>query len=211
MTRILLVRHGRTEWNKGQIFRGTVDIPLDDQGRTEAGCARDWLAGESIDAAYTSPLSRSVETAEIILAPHGVPAVLHDGLVDLNYGDWQGKSLQAVQSEYPDLYAQWEEAPSTVVFPGGEGLGDVRDRVLATAHEAVSRHPGKTVLLAAHRVVNKVLIAALLGLDSSHFWEIGQDTCALNEFVYDRQRWICRSLNDTCHLRGLSNRVTADF
>jgi len=211
MTRILLVRHGRTEWNKGQIFRGTVDIPLDEQGRKEAACARDWLKGETFHAAYSSPLCRAVETAEIILEPHGVPVVKHRGLTDLNYGDWQGRPNDEVVRLYPELVDQWKQAPHTVVFPGGEGLGAVRDRSLAAVQEVVVKHAEETVLLAAHRVVNKVLVAALLGLDDSHFWEIGQDTAALNEFVYQEGRWICRLVNDTCHLRDLSDRVTVDF
>jgi broad specificity phosphatase PhoE len=211
MTRIVLVRHGRTEWNKDQIFRGTVDIPLDDQGRKEAACARDWLRETVFHAAYSSPLGRAVETAEIILAPHGVAVRKLDGLADLNYGDWQGKTDEEVRKMYPDLHRQWREAPHTVVFPGGEGLAAVRKRSLAAVEEVVARHPEKTVLLAGHRVVNKVLIAALLGLDDSHFWEIGQDTAALNEFAYREGKWICRLVNDTCHLRGLAGRVTADF
>ncbi len=211
MTRIILIRHGRTEWNKGQIFRGTADIPLDEQGRKEAACARDWLEAETFHAAYSSPLSRAVETAEIILEPHGVPVVKNDGLTDLDYGDWQGKPNDEVTRLYPELVRQWKEAPHTVVFPNGEGLRAVRGRCLKTAEGVAAKHPEETVLLAAHRVVNKVLIAALLGLDDSHFWEIGQDTAALNEFVYQDGKWICRLVNDTCHLRGLTDRVTADF
>jgi len=211
MTRIVLVRHGRTEWNKGEIFRGTVDIPLDEQGRREAACARDWLKQTRFDAAYSSPLSRAVETAEIILEPHGLRVQRHEGLTDLNYGDWQGKPNEEVKRLYPKLYRQWREAPHTVVFPNGEGLGSVRERALAAVQEVLAGHPDKSVLLAAHRVVNKVLIAALLGLDDSRFWEIAQDTAALNEFVYQDGRWICRLVNDTCHLRSLPERVTTDF
>jgi broad specificity phosphatase PhoE len=211
MTRILLVRHGRTAWNKEEIFRGTEDIPLDDQGRKEAVCARDHLKAYTIHAALTSPLSRAVETAEIILSPHGVRAEVHQGLNDLNYGDWQGVSHEEVKRRYPELYRQWKKAPHTVAFPNGESLGAVRDRALRVTQEVVERYPGKVVLLAAHRVVNKVLIAALLGLDNSHFWEIGQDTAAINIFDYSEGRWTCRLVNDTCHLRGLEDRATADF
>jgi broad specificity phosphatase PhoE len=211
MTRIVLVRHGRTEWNKGEIFRGTADVPLDEQGRTEAACARDWLKTETFHAAYSSPLIRAVETARIILEPHGIPVQEHKGLTDLDYGEWQGKPHDEVKRTYGELYRVWRAAPHTAVFPGGEGLGAVRDRALSAVQELVAKHPGETVLIAAHRVVNKVLIAALLGLDNAHFWEIGQDTAALNEFLYLEGKWICRLLNDTCHLRGLKDRVTADF
>jgi len=211
MTRILLVRHGRTEWNKGEIFRGTVDIPLDEQGRKEAACACDWLGIETFHAAYASPLSRAVETAEIILAPHGIPVQRHPGFTDLNYGDWQGKSRTDIMALYPEQYRQWENAPHTVVFPNGEGLEAVRTRALSAVREVAAQHPDQTVLIAAHRVVNKVLLAALLGLDDSHFWEIGQDTAALNEFLYSKGKWICISFNDTCHLRDLKGRSTLDF
>jgi broad specificity phosphatase PhoE len=210
-TRILLVRHGRTEWNKGEIFRGTVDIPLDDQGRREAACAREWLRSEKLDAAYASPLSRAMETARIILEPHGLSVTPHPGLTDLNYGDWQGVSLGEVRQKYPELYRMWKQTPHTVVFPNGEGLASVRDRALGAVQEIVTRHLGKTVLLAAHRVVNKVLVMALLGLDNSHFWRIGQDTAAVNEFALEDGVWICRKVNDTCHLRELEGRVTHDF
>lgn len=211
MSRILLVRHGRTEWNREEIFRGTIDVPLDEQGRREAACARDWLREENLHAAYCSPLSRAVETAQIILEPHGIRVESHPGLRDLDYGDWQGKPLEEVKRRHGDLYRIWKQAPHEVVFPGGEGLAAVRDRALAAIQDAVEKHPGQTVLMAAHRVVNKVLIAALLGLDDSHFWRIGQDTAALNEFLFEDGTWICRRINDTCHLRGLRDRVTRDF
>ena len=118
MTRIILVRHGRTEWNKGEIFRGTVDIPLDEQGRKEAACAGDWLKAETFHVAYSSPLSRAVETAEIILEPHGLAVHKHEGLIDLNYGAWQGKPNEEVKRVYPELYQQWRTAPQYGCFPG---------------------------------------------------------------------------------------------
>ncbi|MEW6442140.1 MAG: histidine phosphatase family protein [bacterium] len=211
MTRIVLVRHGRTEWNRDEIFRGTIDVPLDEQGRTEAACARDWLRGDTFHAAISSPLSRAVETAQIILEPHGIPVVKHAGLTDIDFGEWQSKSLHEVKRDYAELYRMWKERPQDVFFPKGEGLGAVRDRALEAIGELVRRHPGQSVLVAAHRVVNKVLIASLLGLDNSHFWQIGQDTAALNEFVFDQGTWICRRINDTCHLRTLQGCSTRDF
>ncbi len=99
MTNLIILRHGRTAWNREEIFRGTEDIPLDDQGRREVACARDRLERDRIDAAYSSPLSRAVETANIVMEPHGgVGTVIHDGLKDLNYGDWQGMSHEQVNS-----------------------------------------------------------------------------------------------------------------
>jgi broad specificity phosphatase PhoE len=211
MTQIILVRHGQTPWNKDKIFRGTVDIPLNDTGREEARLAGEWLKAETIHAAYTSPLSRSRETAEAIARHHGLNVADLPGLGDLNYGDWQGLPLTEVKVKYADLYRQWETAPHTVRFPKGETLDEVRDRALAAVEEVVRRHPGQVVLLSAHRAVNKVLIAAFIGLDNSHFWRIGQDTTAINRFHRVGDVWEIILVNDTCHLRGLARGPYVDF
>jgi broad specificity phosphatase PhoE len=211
MTQIILVRHGQTPWNKDKIFRGSVDIPLNDQGREEARLAGEWLKGETIQAAYTSPLSRSRDTAAAIARHHNLPVVDLPGLSDLCYGDWQGLPLSEVKVKYADLYRQWEAAPHTVRFPGGETLDEVKARALVGVMEVVKRHPGETMLLSAHRAVNKVLIAAFIGLDNSHFWRIGQDTTAINRFHWVNGVWHIMLVNDTCHLRGLARGEYVDF
>jgi len=211
MTQIILVRHGQTPWNKDKIFRGSVDIPLNDQGREEARLAGEWLKGETIHAAYTSPLSRSRDTAEAIARHHGLEVLDLPGLSDLCYGDWQGMPLAEVKVKYADLYRQWESAPHTVRFPNGETLDEVKARAVAAVMEVVKHHPGQTVLLSGHRAVNKVLIAAFIGLDNSHFWRLGQDTTAVNRFHYVNGVWHIMLLNDACHLRGMTRGEYVDF
>lgn len=211
MTQIILVRHGQTPWNKDKIFRGTYDIPHNDTGQEEARLTGEWLKGEAIHAAYCSPLSRARDTAEAIARHHGLTVEDLPGLIDLNYGEWQGLPLAEVKVKYADLYRQWETAPDTVRFPGGETLEEVRRRTWAAVAEVVQRHPGQTVLLAAHRVVNKVLIAAFIGLDNSHFWRIGQDTTAINRFQLVGDTWHLILINDTCHLRSMKRGPYVDF
>ncbi|MDD3581395.1 MAG: histidine phosphatase family protein [Desulfobacca sp.] len=211
MTQIILVRHGQTPWNKDKIFRGSKDIPLNDQGQEEARLAGEWLKDETINAAYTSPLSRSRETALAIAQHHNLEVQDLAGLSDLCYGDWEGLPLTEVKVKYADLYRQWETAPHTVRFPGGETLEELRSRALAAVQDVVQRHPDQVVLLSAHRAVNKVLIAALIGLDNSHFWRIGQDTTAINQFSYVDGVWQILSLNEVCHLRGMQRGAYVDF
>jgi phosphoserine phosphatase len=211
MTQIILVRHGQTPWNKDKIFRGSRDIPLNDTGREEARLAGEWLQGETIDAAYSSPLSRARDTGEAIARHHNLSVQDLPGLTDLCYGDWEGLPLNEVKVTYADLYRRWETAPATVRFPHGETLDEVKVRALQAVAEAVRRHPGQIVLLAAHRAVNKVLIAAFIGLDNSHFWRIGQDTTAINRFKRVKDTWHILGLNDTCHLRGLERGEYVDF
>jgi broad specificity phosphatase PhoE len=211
MTQIILVRHGQTPWNKDKIFRGSKDIPLNDTGREEARLAGEWLKGETIHAAYCSPLSRARDTGEAIASHHGLPVLDLPGLTDLCYGDWETLPLTEVKVRWAELYRQWEAAPHTVRFPQGETLDEVKDRALKAVAEVVQRHPGKTILLAAHRAVNKVLIAAIIGLDNSHFWRIGQDTTAINCFNRVGDTWHIMLINDTCHLRGLKRGEYVDF
>jgi broad specificity phosphatase PhoE len=211
MTQIILVRHGQTPWNKDKIFRGSKDIPLNETGREEARLAGEWLKDETIQAAYCSPLSRARDTGEAIARLHGLQVLDLPGLTDICYGDWEGLPLAEVKVRYADLYRQWETTPHTVRFPQGETLDEVKGRALKAVEEVVRRHPGQTVLLAAHRAVNKVLIAALTGLDNSHFWRIGQDTTAINRFSRVGNIWHIMGLNDTCHLRGMKRGEYVDF
>jgi broad specificity phosphatase PhoE len=211
MTRIILVRHGQTPWNKDKIFRGSRDIPLNDTGREEARLAGEWLKGEVIHAAYCSPLSRARDTGEAIARHHGLQVTDLPGLTDLCYGDWEGLALSEVKVKYADLYRQWESAPHLVRFPHGETLDEVKERAWAAVGAVLRRHPEQTVLLAAHRAVNKVLIAAFLGLDNSHFWRLGQDTTAINRFLWTGDTWHIMGLNDACHLRGMQRGEYVDF
>jgi broad specificity phosphatase PhoE len=217
MTQIILARHGNTPWNKDKIFRGSKDIPLDDLGREEAWAVGKWLKDETIHAAYTSPLSRARDTAIAIARHHDLEVLDLPCLADLSYGDWEGVPLKEVKDKYADLYHQWETAPHTVCFPNGETLAVLRTRALAAVEEVVQRHPDRTVLLMAHRAVNKVLIAAFIGLDNSNFWRIAQDTTAINRFhlVEDGRRvgktWYIISINETGHLRGMMRGVYVDF
>jgi phosphoserine phosphatase len=211
MTQIILVRHGQTPWNLDKIFRGSKDIPLNDQGREEARLAGEWLKGDIIHTAYCSPLSRARDTGEAIARHHKLAVADLPGLTDLCYGDWEGMPLKEVKVKYAELYKQWETAPATVRFPRGETLDEVRDRAMEAVEAVVQRHPGQVVLLAAHRAVNKVLIAAFIGLDNSHFWRLGQDTTAINRFHRVGNTWHIMGLNDACHLRGLERGEYVDF
>lgn len=204
--RMILVRHGQTDWNRDQVFRGRADVPLNETGRAEARKIGEALKGIPLDAAYSSPLSRAVETARAILIHHNLELRTDPGLVDIDYGKWQGVPLSEVTRTYPDRYRAWSEAPESVQMPGGESLEDVRQRAMDALQRICRAHPGDTVLLVAHRVVNKVLLCGVMGLDHRHFWAIKQDNCALNVFDYEDGGYALHLLNDTCHLKSVGEK-----
>ncbi|AFV12806.1 phosphoglycerate mutase [Thermacetogenium phaeum DSM 12270] len=210
--RLFLVRHGETKWNREEVFRGRIDVELSERGIEQARLTARALAGVQLAAVYAGPLSRARETARIIAGPHGLPVVIVEGLNDLDYGSWQGLSHQEVRECYPDVYWQWVSRPHAVRFEGGESLDDARRRAVAALEEIAARHRGQNVVAVSHRVINKILLLAFLGLDNSHFWEIKQDTCAVNIIEFHPDRYVICRLNDTCHINPLHQGMDApDF
>jgi broad specificity phosphatase PhoE len=210
MTTILLIRHGETDWNADKIFRGRADIELNENGIKQAELLAQYLADEKIVAVYSSPLKRAVKTSEIIARSHRIDVTTEPGLLDFDYGQWQGLSHHVVKEKYPTLYAQWLSDPHLVKLPGGESLDDVRKRGLNLIDEIISKYED-IVALVSHRVVCKVLICALLGLDNSHFWNIQLDTCGITTFIYEKNRFVLVRHNDTSFLKTLGRVGTGDF
>jgi broad specificity phosphatase PhoE len=210
MTELLLVRHGETEWNTGEVFRGRADVNLNEKGIVQAKLLGEYLKKSRLEAIYSSPLARAVQTAESIATPHSLDIRIEPALIDLNYGEWQGMPLGEVKKIYKNLYIKWRKTPESITFPGGESLGDVKNRVVAAVTKIINEHEG-TLVLVAHRVVNKVLICFMLGLDISHFWNIRQDTCGITSFSYEEKQFILTNHNNTSFLGGLSGEGQNDF
>jgi len=203
MTRVYLVRHGTTEWNKEEIFRGRIDCKLNDTGLAEARALEGYFQDVVIDSIYSSPLSRAEETARAVALPRGLTVIPDPAFIDMDYGEWQGLPLKEVKEKFTDLYRLWQERPQDVTFPGGENLAQVRTRAWEGLGRVVQQNPGKTVLVVSHRVITKVLTCAALGLDDSHFWQIKQDTTAVNCFEYTGNTFIASLINDTCHMKSI--------
>ncbi len=211
MNTVYLVRHGQTAWNREEVFRGRADIPLNESGRKEALLTGKYLRGVGVDSLYSSPLSRAIETAEAIARYQREEVRILEGLIDIDFGGWQGISHEVVRERYAELYRQWKDAPHLVRFPEGESLEEVRERALGAIHGLVRDHAGEILVMVSHRVVNKIVICGLLGLDNSHFWQIGQDTGCINVLEFG-EGFTLRCLNDTSHLRTIEGeRVRIDF
>jgi len=210
MTEIILARHGETEWNVEEVFRGRIDIELNETGLRQAELLAEYLSGVKIDAVYSSPLRRALKTAEMIASYHKLDVEIAPGLVDFDYGEWQSLAHQQVRDRYKELYAEWINSPDRVKMPDGESLNDVRERAMGVVSDVIAKYEG-TVVLVSHRVVNKVLICALLGLDNSHFWNIRQDTCGITTFTYQNGRFILIKHNDTSYLKSIQKAPLSDF
>ena len=202
MCRIILVRHGQTEWNRIERFRGRADVPLNETGLAQANATGRRVAAEWLPVAiYSSPLSRAVKTAEAIARHFDLTVQIHPGLADIDYGEWQGLTPEEARQHWPEQVDTWYTHPELACIPGGETLADLRARAMGTVREVVTRNTGETVVLVGHTVINRIILLGVLGLGNERFWQLGQDTCAINVFEAEKGDYVLMSLNDTCHLR----------
>lgn len=205
MTHILLIRHGRTAWNKEERFRGREDLPLDEVGQAQAKALARRLAAEfpSLAAIYASPLRRAQETAAPIAEALGLTVHAEAGLIDIDYGAWQGLTPAEVAARDPTLYQIWQIAPDRVHFPGGETLEQVQARARATLDAIAARHTDATVALVSHLVVCRLLLCSVLGVPVGRFALLRQATGCLNVLETAGTGYEVVVMNDFCHLRGI--------
>lgn len=212
MIKFFLVRHGETQWNKQEIFRGLKDIPLNKTGLNQARALAQNLKNIPIDLILSSPLKRARQTAQEISKLQGIQVRNEPAFIDINFGRWQGISKTKVKEIYPKLYHQWLQQPHKVRFPRGETLYEARQRVAHALMKLARQSQTENVLIVTHRVICKIILCIGLGRNNSYFWRIKQDTTALNIFSYNNKKWLIERLNDTSHLKRLGKRTTlSDF
>lgn len=209
--RLLLVRHGETEWNRVSRFQGGIDVPLNDNGRAQAQQACEFLKDVQIDFAVSSPMLRPKETAGIVLKQHpNVKLDLQEQFREIDHGLWEGKYESEIKQEYPELLHQWQIAPETVQMPEGENLQQVWDRAIAcwdgiVQSTELSDTELKTGLVVAHDAINKVILCHVLGLSPASIWCIKQGNCAVTVVDYPhglKKAPILEAMNITSHLSG---------
>lgn len=210
MAKLILVRHGETLWNVEKVFRGRADVSLDELGIRQAELLGKYLSNWRLEAIYSSPVKRALDTANIIARYQNVAVRIAEGLTDFDFGEWQSLPEQEVMRLYPDLLNEWHSNPHKVRMPGGESLEDAKKRAVEVVNDVLSKHQG-SVALVSHRVVVKVLICYLLGLDNSHFRNINQDVAGITIFDYADGRFVLTRHNDTSHLEELQKPELGDF
>ncbi len=131
MTCVILVRQGQTEWNRVERFRGHADVPLNETGLAQALATGQRFTEEwQPEAIYSSPLSRAVKTAEAIAKHYNLPVQIHPGMIDIDYGEWQGLTTDEVRERWPEAVHTWYNTPETARIPGGETLANLPQRAM---------------------------------------------------------------------------------
>jgi phosphoserine phosphatase len=204
--RFLLVRHGETDWNRAGKFQGQIDVPLNDNGRNQASLAAEFLKTIEIDFAFTSPMSRPKETAQIILKDRSGITLNEDAdLREIGHGLWEGKFEAEIKAEYPGELERWQSHPESVQMPEGENLQDVWTRATAAWQKIIAQvgNQPQTGIVVAHDATNKVLLCNLLGLSLADIWKIKQGNGAVTVIDYPdgiEGQPVIQALNLTSHL-----------
>ncbi len=221
LIRLLLVRHGVTIWNQQIRYQGHHDVPLGDEGRAQAERLAARLAGESIDAVYTSDLARARETAEVATRRHGVRLTETPALREMCFGAWEGMRYDEIAVTARDHWEAWIRDPVGVRPPGGESLEQVRARIVAFFHSVVKLPPAdgeatdrfsyrgagepargdqRTILFVTHGGPVRVLLTHLLNMPTRRYWQFGVRPASLTALELYPDGAIAEVIGDTSHL-----------
>jgi probable phosphoglycerate mutase len=200
-TRVFLIRHGATELSAEDRFAGAVDVLLSDQGRDQARRLGRRLSGETIGAAFASPMKRTQETARLVVEPHGIAVSPVDGIREISHGRWEGKRREEVEKEFPEEYARYEHDPFSFSPMGGESGLQVTARALPALLKIVEDHADQRIVVVSHKATIRLLLSTLLGFDPRKYRDrLDQSPCALNILDFkDVAHARLTLFNDTSH------------
>jgi len=201
--RIILIRHGETEWNRLHRFQGRSDIPLNPKGNEQASALALALKNETITAIYSSPLERAIETASHIGRFHpSTPLIKESGLKEMDLGDFEGMEAKQWVLQHQDFRKAWEENPATLNMPGGESLQEVQYRAIDTLNRISEPYgPDCTLLICSHNFVIISLLCFASKIPLDQFRELRQDTAALSILYKDGTDFQVEKVNDRRHLQ----------
>lgn len=201
--RIILIRHGETEWNRLHRFQGRSDIPLNSKGMGQARALALALQVETITAIYSSPLQRAVETASQIGRFHpSAPLIKESGLMEMDLGDFEGMEAQRWAVQHLDFREAWENNPAALALPGGESLEEVQRRAVDSLKRISELYgPDTTLLICSHNFVIVSLLCFASKTPLDQFREFRQGTAALNVIYKDENGFLVDRVNDRRHLQ----------
>ena len=199
MTCLILVRHAESEMQG--CYVGRLDPPLSARGHAQAAALARRMAGQSLAAVYSSPLKRTLTTAQMIATPHGLEVNAIAKLVELDFGDWDGLTYQKIAEIAPQPFNRWLADPAQVRPPSGETLLEMSRRVMEAINGIIAAHPGETVVVVTHGGPARVIVCHALGIPLSEQWRIRQDLAAVSWLDFGEREATLSLLNDTCHLQ----------
>jgi broad specificity phosphatase PhoE len=201
--RLILARHGQTDWNKQGRVQGRSDVELNERGRKQAEALAEALKYSGAGAIYASPLSRAQETAFTIARCHDVDVVLLEGLMEIDAGQTDGLTYEEMGSQHGEFLEKWVRDCTSVSPPGGCTLGEVQDNAWGAIQEILKRERNGegTAIAVTHFFPILSIVCKAVGLELSDCRRIKLDLASISILDFTPANIVLASLNDTCHLR----------
>lgn len=205
MKRILLVRHGESQHNaSGDCLSGVTDVPLTEQGRSQAVALKGLLSTCGIGAAYSSPLGRAQETARLALPDLAVEMRTDDCLIEFDYGIYEGTPSNELSADDP-IADLWRRSPGNLVFPEGGSISDHAHGALLGLLSIAERETEDVIACFSHKTTIRLIVAGVLGLPLDYFRRIPCENASVTALTYGQGELTLVSLNiraDSCAYRG---------
>ncbi len=199
--RLILVRHGETEHNRGNLTLGRADVPLNERGRAQArAVAASFVRAPA--AIYASPLARAGDTARMIGISTGVAVVTEPDLIEMDVGEMEHLRSAELREQYPDFLRRWLSDPADARMPGGETLREVQERAWAAVERLRDAHPDGEVVAVTHNFVIATVVCQALGLPLSGFRRLRIGLASRTTLDMRGSGATLISLNDDAHLRA---------
>jgi broad specificity phosphatase PhoE len=186
MVTVFLLRHGETAWNKLGRVMGRTQVPLGTDGVQQIQKIAPLVAALELDAIYTSPLRRAVQTAKVVAAGTKLPVCKSEGLNEIAFGDWAGRYFDELIDN--ELYRRFIKSPAATLLPGGETITDVQRRGLKVIHEAAQKVPGGRFLFVSHGDVIRAILCHYMKVPLNEYRRLRVDNGSLSALQTDR-RW----------------------
>lgn len=201
MTRLYLIRHGETEWNRQRRTQGCGnDLSLSQNGLLQAKALANRLKNISVDTIYSSDLKRAYETAFEISKTIELPVNTSPGLREMNLGCFEGLTFDEIERQYKEVFEIWRSNPKETIIPEGEALITLQERISSEIDEIIQEHDGKNIIVVSHGISIKMLILKVLCMDISNHDRIRLDNAGISIIEYRGNRPVLTLLNDICHL-----------
>lgn len=195
MNTYYIVRHGKTQWNMLKKTQGKMDSPLTEEGIAAAKTLRKKMEALSIDRVYSSDLKRAMHTAELLVPGKTIREM--PGFREIDFGVWEGKTIDAIKTDYAKMHDTWRSAPEGVHFPNGESMMQAQERVLRTFWSIDAKEQDRNILIVAHGMIIKLLLVGLLEAPMVKMFHMTQNNLAVNVIRTNDQGANIVTMNDT--------------
>ena len=222
VTTLYLIRHGATEGSETKRYKGSIDVPLSEQGVLQVRASAEYIlshlrntcharrqsyltdvhgaaaSGEpsaGLRAVYSSGLRRAVQSAAIIAGAHGVTPLVYHGLRERSFGIWEGMTFAEIKERYPAEFEAWAGNPLKYSPVDGESTLEVRERVLEALEAIVAGHRGDNIAIVAHGGVNRIILCHILGVPLENIFRLEQDFAAVNVIEFWDKYPVVKLLN----------------